>query len=121
MNATRFIEGGTTFNSIDNLASNSKTGHLYVVEDDTYGEIYACLRDGMDDDSQSDGCIPMLSVVDPEAEPSGFEFDGTGMVAYLHIQHGECTESLKDFKSNTFDGSTDELLKITGFKMPAGF
>lgn len=40
---------------------------------------------------------------------------------YLRVQHGECSEGLKDFKSNPVDGCTDDLLKITGFKMPAGF
>lgn len=120
-NATRFIQGGGRFNSMDNLAFNPKTGHLYVVEDDTHGEVYACLPDGMDDDFQSDGCIPVLSVVDPEAEPSGFAFDGSGLVAYVHVQHGECADALKDFVSNPFDGCTDDLLKITGFKLPAGF
>lgn len=66
---------------MDNLAFNPKSGLLYVVEDDLYGEVYACLPDGADDAVRSDGCVPFLSVVDPEAEPTGFTVDGTGRVA----------------------------------------
>lgn len=117
-NVTRFVEGGMRFNSVDNLAFNPKSGLLYVVEDDLYGEVYACLPDGADDDVRSDGCVPFLSVVDPEAEPTGFTVDGTGRVAYVHIQHGECPQELKDFDSNPFNGCTDDMLRITGFKMP---
>lgn len=119
--ATRFIQGGMRFNSVDNLAFNPVSGILYVIEDDEYGEIYACLPDGDDQDLQSDGCVPFLSVVDPDAEPSGFTMDGTGMVAYLHIQHGECPDELKDYKSNPYNGCTDDMLKITGFEMPVRY
>jgi len=118
---TRFNEGGARFNSVDNLAFNPKTGHLYVVGDATFGEIYACLPDRADDGLRSDGCIPILSVIDPLAEPSGLEFDGTGLVAFVNIQHGECPDELKDFVSNPVDGCTDDLLKITGFRLPVGF
>lgn len=116
--ATRFVEGGKRFNSHDNLAFNPKTGHLFVIEDATYGEIWACLPDGEDDDFMTDGCIPMLSVIDPLAEPTGFEFDASGMVANVAIQHGECPEALQDFVSNPDGGCTDDVLKITGFKIP---
>eukprot|EP00178_Gracilaria_changii_P007352 TRINITY_DN2345_c0_g1_i1.p1 TRINITY_DN2345_c0_g1~~TRINITY_DN2345_c0_g1_i1.p1 ORF type:complete len:541 (-),score=85.29 TRINITY_DN2345_c0_g1_i1:224-1783(-) len=116
--ATRFIQGGTRFNSHDNLAFQAGTGHLFVIEDDSFGEVYGCLNDGADDDFTSDGCVPFLSVIDPEAEPSGFIFDGTGVVAFVSIQHGECPDVLKDFVSNPDGGCTDDILKITGFKRP---
>jgi hypothetical protein len=56
-------------------------------------------------------------VVDPEAEPTGFIFDGTGRVAFLILQHGEQPEALLNFESNPVNGRTDDLLRITGFKV----
>lgn len=119
-----FIEGNARFNQPDNLDVQPKTGNVYVVEDHQFGEIYACLRDGADLDLQSDGCAPMLSVVDPNAEPSGFIFDGSGTRAFLHIQHGQQPASLLDFDSNPVNGQTDDLIVIEGFKtdnVPAKF
>jgi hypothetical protein len=46
----RFVEGDLDFNSFDNLAFQSNTGILYVVEDHDNGDIFACLRDGADRD-----------------------------------------------------------------------
>ena len=48
--AQRFIEGDPRFNSHDNLDINPVTSHVYVIEDDQFGEIYACLPDGADRD-----------------------------------------------------------------------
>jgi hypothetical protein len=104
----RFFEGDPRFNSVDNLDFQPHTGILYVIEDDDFGEVFACLRDGADRDIKTDGCISILSVVDPNAEPTGFIFDGTGETAYLVIQHGETPAAL---------GATDDLIKITGFKV----
>lgn len=117
----RFIQGGARFNAHDNLAFNPTSGHLYVIKDQTYGEIWACLKDSMDQDFESDGCIPVLSVTDPNAEPTGFEFDAMGTTTFVHIQHGECPDELKDFRTNPDGGCTDDLLKITGFKAPRGY
>lgn len=114
--AFRLVEVRDRFNSVDKLDYNRRIGQLCVVEDDTYGEIWVCLPDGHKDNYQSDGCVPMLSVVDPQAEPTGFMFDDIGLVAFLHIQHGGCPDALKDFKSNPDGGCIDDLLKITGFK-----
>ncbi len=111
----RLVEGDPRFNSVDNLAFQPGTGNLYVIEDHKYGEIWACLPDGADQDIKSDGCIATLSVVDPKAEPTGFVFDGTGQVAFVNIQHGEEPASLLDFNSNPVNGYTDDLLMITGF------
>lgn len=119
-----FIEGNARFNHPDNLDVQPRTGNVYVVEDSQFGEVYACLRDGADSDLQSDGCVPMLSVVDPNAEPSGFVFDGTGTRAFLHVQHGQQPASLLDFESNPVNGQTDDLIVIEGFKtdnVPAKF
>jgi len=113
----RFFEGDTRFNSVDNLAFQPRTGHLYVIEDHQYGEVFACLPDGNDRDIKTDGCIGVLSVIDPVAEPTGFMFDGSGKVAFVIVQHGEQPDSLLDFDSNPVNGRTDDLIMITGFKI----
>ncbi len=104
----RFVEGDLRFNSMDNLDFQPGTGNVYVIEDHPFGEIYACLPDGGDRDIKSDGCVAMLSVIDPDAEPTGFIFDASGKTAYVNIQHGEQPAGM---------GGTDDLLKITGFKV----
>lgn len=116
--ANRFLEGDERFNSVDNLHVQPGSGIWYVIEDDTFGEIFACLRDGADRDIKTDGCIAILSVVDPEAEPTGFEFDASGTTAYLSIQHGEQPSELLNFESNPVSGETDDIIKVTGFKLP---
>ncbi|MGH8589859.1 MAG: hypothetical protein ACREXX_11185 [Gammaproteobacteria bacterium] len=90
--------------------------HVYIIEDDTFGEIWACLQDGADRDLRSDGCVSMLTINDPSAEPTGFIFDGTGKVAFYNVQHGQQPAALLDFTSNPADGTTDDLIKITGWK-----
>ncbi len=108
----RFIEGDRDFNSFDNLAFQSKTGNLYVIEDHENGDIFACLPDGADRDIKSDGCIKIMSVKDSSAEPTGFLFSEDGETAYVSIQHSS------DANMPHFDGyPTDDVLKITGFKI----
>jgi hypothetical protein len=113
----RFVEGDQEFNSFDNLAFQNRTGNLYVIEDHKYGDIIGCLTDGEDRDIKSDGCVRMASVVDPRAEPTGFVFDATGETAYVVVQHGEQPAELLDFASNPVNGRTDDLIRITGFKV----
>ncbi|MDT8387828.1 MAG: hypothetical protein RQ736_09950 [Thiogranum sp.] len=113
----RFVEGDPDFNSFDNLGFQSVTGNLYVVEDHRYGDIFGCLPDGEDRDIKTDGCARIASVVDPRAEPTGFIFDATGETAYAIVQHGEQPAELLDFASNPVTGRTDDLLRITGFKV----
>ncbi|MCI0616623.1 PhoX family protein [bacterium] len=109
--ANRFVEGDFDFNSFDNLDFQPNTGILYVVEDHANGEIFACLRDGLDRDIKTDGCIRVLSVKDTSAEPTGFIFAPDGKTAYLNIQHSDDTNMpLLD------DYGTDDVLVITGFK-----
>ncbi len=116
--ANRLIEGDTRFNSFDNLHVQPGSGLVYVIEDHDFGEVFACLRDGADRDLKSDGCVSVASVVDPEAEPTGFEFSDNGRVAIVSIQHGEQPEGLLDFESNPVDGTTDDILIISGFRRP---
>ena len=114
---TRFNEGDEQLNSHDNLDIQPFTSNVYVVEDNNFGDIWACLPDGADRNFDGDGCVRMLSIRDPEAEPTGFIFDGTGRAAYYHVQHGQQFDELRDFDSNPIDGRTDDLIKISGFKL----
>jgi len=113
----RVFEGDQRFNSVDNLAFQPKTGNMYVIEDHQYGEVFACLPDGQDRDIKTDGCIGVMSVVDPDAEPTGFMFDASGKVAFVIIQHGEQPAELLDMNTNPVTGKTDDLIMITGFKV----
>lgn len=119
-NITRFVENDAEMRCHDNLDIQPYTSNVYIIEDFTFGDIWACLPDGADRDQKSDGCVRMLSVRDPEAEPSGFIFDGTGTVAFYHLQHGQQFDELLDFDSNPMNGHTDDLIKITGFKVRKG-
>jgi secreted PhoX family phosphatase len=56
----------------------------------------------------------MLSVKDTSAEPTGFIFSPDGMTAYVSIQHSDDTNMAK-----VSDYATDDLIRISGFKMPA--
>jgi hypothetical protein len=114
---SRFVEGDPRFNSFDNLAFQPHSGNLFILEDHRYGEIIACLPDSDDRDLKSDGCIGIASVTDPKAEPSGFLFDPSGETAYLVLQHGEQASDLLDFATNPTDGTTDDLIRITGFRV----
>lgn len=110
----RFVEGDADFNSFDNLAFQPGTGILYVIEDHPNGDIFACLPDGADRDIKTDGCIRVLSVKDSSAEPTGFIFAEDGMSAYVHIQHSDDSAMAK-----VDDYATDDLIRITGFNLPA--
>lgn len=113
----RFVEGDTELNAPDNLAFQPNTGNLYVIEDNSNGDVWACLPDGEDRDIKSDGCIRILSVVDDSAEPSGFMFSPDGSKAYVSVQHS----SDPDDGSMDADGyGTDDILVISGFQTPGG-
>ena len=116
VNVTRFVENDARMRSHDNLDFQPGTGNTYIIEDDTFGEIWACLPDGTDRDLRSDGCVSMLTINDPSAEPTGFIFDGTGKVAFYNVQHGQQPAALLDTTSNPIDGTTDDLIKISGWK-----
>jgi secreted PhoX family phosphatase len=108
----RFVEGDADFNSVDNLAFQPVTGNMYVIEDHANGDIFACLPDGQDRDIKTDGCVKILSVKDSSAEPTGFIFSADGTTAYVSIQH-----SNDGNMSKVDDYATDDILKITGFKV----
>jgi len=110
----RFVEGDTDFNSADNL-DFQPDGHTYVIEDNSHGDVWACLNDGADRDIKTDGCIRILSVEDPAAEPTGFFFGPDGTEAFVVIQHSADSEN-PDLNFNNFP--TDDLIRITGFTPP---
>ncbi|MCS6286551.1 MAG: DUF839 domain-containing protein [Nitrospira sp.] len=112
----RLLEGDMDMNQHDNIEFQPLTGNVYVIEDNANGDIFACLPDGTDRDIKSDGCVKILSVKDSSAEPTGFKFTADGRTAYLSIQHSnDANMPLID------DYRTDDLLKITGFKIPSRF
>ena len=112
----RLLEGDMDMNAHDNIEFQPLTGNVYVIEDNANGDIFACLPDGTDRDIKSDGCIKILSVKDSSAEPTGFKFTSDGRTAYLSIQHSnDANMPLVD------DYRTDDLIKITGFKIPPRF
>ena len=116
--ANRLLEGDQHLNQPDNLAFQNKSGNLYVIEDNPFGDIWACLPDGKDRDIKSDGCVRMMSVRDSSAEPTGFTFTADGKTAYVHIQHSDdaaCVDGTDCAKND--DYLTDDLIKITGFKL----
>lgn len=112
----RFVEGSPDMNQPDNFAFQPKTGNHYVIEDNPNGDIFACLPDGADRDIKTDGCVKILSVKDSSAEPTGFRFTADGKTAYLSIQHSDDSNM-----SKIDDYATDDIIKITGFRIPFRF
>jgi hypothetical protein len=108
----RILEGDSDLNQPDNLAFQPKTGNMYVIEDNPFGDIWACLPG-----SGREGCVKMLSVRDGSAEPTGFTFTGDGKTAYFHIQHSDDRKCRAKSDCAANDGyGTDDLIKVTGFR-----
>jgi secreted PhoX family phosphatase len=115
--ANRAVEGDEELNQPDNLAFQPVTDNMYVIEDNPFGDVWACLPDGADRDIKSDGCVRVLSVRDSSAEPTGFIFTGDGKTAYVHIQHSDDAGCIDGSDCALFDDyPTDDLIRITGFK-----
>jgi hypothetical protein len=119
---SRFVPGGSEGQMFDNVAFQPHTGNLVVLEDGPTtrviatnptvneprgNDLWICLPDGSDADSQTDGCVRFGSVRDTSSEPSGFIFLGSGEEAFVSLQHRSVDE-------NSGRGS---LLKISGFKV----
>jgi hypothetical protein len=102
----------------DNLVFQPKTGILYVMEDGVNeapyrDDVWACLPDGADRDTLSDGCIRVLSWRDPQSEPTGMVFTADGQTAYIHVMHRDQTGRPNPMG---YPEGTDDLVKITGFQ-----
>lgn len=111
-----FLEGDADLNQPDNIAFHAKTGNVYVIEDSTNGDVFACLPDGEDRDEQTDGCVRVLTLKDKSAEPTGFIFDRSGDRAYVFVQHTD--DSQAGALANDGFG-TDDLVVISGFRHAA--
>lgn len=114
-----FVLGTPLMNQPDNLEFQPGTGIVYVIEDspnlngtaEAAGDVWACLRDGADDDTLSDGCVRVVSVTTQGAEPTGFAFDASGTKAYMIVQH-----SPENPATPLLEGTYDELLVVSGFR-----
>jgi len=113
----RFVEGDTELNAPDNLDFQPISGNLYVIEDNAGdADVWACLKDGADQDIKTDGCVRLLSLFDSSAEPTGFMFAPDGQTAYVVIQHSD-DATAADLDND--DYTTDDIIKITGFADPS--
>jgi secreted PhoX family phosphatase len=116
---TRFIAGSSQAAMFDNADFQPHTGNFAVVEDGEVevvtpngtelrgNDLWICLPDGADDDTQSDGCVRFGSLRDTSAEPTGFIFLGSGEEAFVSLQH----------RSVDAANNRGTLLKISGFKV----
>ncbi|MGH8547784.1 MAG: alkaline phosphatase PhoX [Methylococcales bacterium] len=91
-----FVAGTREFAMMDNIAYQPGRGNWIIHEDgDAPGfavnphnnDLWACLEDGRDDDSLSDGCIRIATLNDLNAEWTGGFFDSTGTRFYVSVQH----------------------------------
>jgi len=116
----RFIAGSPHAAMFDNVAFQPHTGNLVVLEDGPTSivlpdgstqprgnDLWMCLPDGDDDDTQSDGCVRFASLRDTTSEPTGFIFLASGKAAFVHLQHREVDAA----------NHRGSLLMISGFKV----
>jgi secreted PhoX family phosphatase len=77
----------------DNIAFQSGRGNWIIHEDGDGPEVgrnndlWACLEDGADMDSLSDGCIRVATLNDLNAEWTGGIFDASGTRFFVSVQH----------------------------------
>lgn len=93
---TPFIIGNPHLRMPDNLAFQPHTGILYVLMDATTNaedpdftndDVWACLPDGDDSDTLSDGCVRVMTLKDGNAEFTGIQFLADGKSFLIHLQH----------------------------------
>ena len=93
---TPFIIGDPHLRMPDNLAFQPHTGILYVLMDATTSaedpdftndDVWACLPDGADRDTLSDGCVRVMTLKDGNAEFTGIQFLADGKSFLIHLQH----------------------------------
>jgi secreted PhoX family phosphatase len=91
-----FIIGNPSLRMPDNVAFQPGTGILYVnmdattsAEDPTFtnDDVWACLPDGDDTDTLTDGCVRVMTLKDGEAEFTGQKFYADGTKFLIHLQH----------------------------------
>jgi secreted PhoX family phosphatase len=116
---TPFIIGNPQLRMPDNLAFQPHTGILYVLMDATTSaedpefpndDVWACLPDGEDADTLSDGCVRVMTLEDGNAEFTGIQFLADGRSFLIHLQH------------RTQDGRavphTSDMLRVSGLRVP---
>lgn len=88
-----FVVGTSDFAMSDNIAFHP-TKAFWAINEDGEGptvgknnDLWACLEDGADADTLSDGCVRFASLNDLNAESTGGVFDGTGRHYYVSVQH----------------------------------
>jgi secreted PhoX family phosphatase len=78
---------------MDNMAVQPGRGNWILHEDGAgpavgrNNDLWACLEDGRDDDSLSDGCVRVATLNDLTAEWTGGIFDASGRNFYVSVQH----------------------------------
>jgi len=91
-----FVTGTSELAMMDNIAYQPDRGNWILLEDgDAVGfavdphnnDMWACLEDGGDVDTLSDGCIRIATLNDLNAEWSGGFFDRRGKHFYVSVQH----------------------------------
>jgi hypothetical protein len=103
-----FVIGTSELAMMDNLAFQPGRGNWILHEDGAgpdvgrNNDLWACLEDGEDDDSLSDGCVRVASLNDLNAEWTGGIFDATGRDFYVSVQHNVTGHGV--------------ILKITGWR-----
>ena len=107
-----FVIGNPELRMADNLDFQSGTGILYILMDATTSAedpnrtndaVWACLPDGADPDTLSDGCVRVMNLRDGEAEFSGITFLADGRSFLIHLQH-------RTQEGRAVQGTTDEVL-----------
>jgi hypothetical protein len=114
-----FIIGNPHLRMPDNLAFQPHTGILYVLMDAstsaedpefTNDDVWACLPDGDDSDTLTDGCVRVMTLKDGNAEFTGIQFLADGKSLLIHLQHRTQT-------GRAVQHTTDEVL-VTGLRIP---
>jgi secreted PhoX family phosphatase len=88
-----FVIGTPDFAMMDNIAYQPGRGNWIIHEDGDGPEVgrnndlWACLEDGADADSLSDGCVRIATLNDLNAEWTGGIFDAAGTHFYVSVQH----------------------------------
>jgi hypothetical protein len=112
---TPFVIGNPELRMPDNLDFQPGTGILYINMDATTSsedpaftndQVWACLPDGADADTLSDGCVRVMNLKDGQAEFSGITFLADGKSFLIHLQH-------RTQDGRAIAGTTDQLL-VTG-------
>ncbi len=87
------------------------SGLLYLWGDTAGAGLVACLPDGEDADTLSDGCEPLLLPSDPSARVGGLVFTPDGRGALLSLAHSDDAQ---------MGAGSDDILRLGGMLTPNG-